>query len=137
MTPAELVASVFGPAMRDYPGYEHEVVVSVGGDAVAYVGLARRTIGLGGREVDVAGIGFVCTDPTYRHLGLMSAALRGAHRTAVLAGLPFALLNTGSPALYVPFGYRPAANLPGEWLVSCLGDAPWPDGEDCDLRGSW
>lgn len=135
MTREELLAECFGTA--DWP--PGDVVLQVGAcdDVLAYLDLYVRSIGVGSREMPIAAIGQVATDPAYRGLGLASALVRAAHRVALARGLEWAALF-GVSSLYARIGYRPPPDPPKPDLLVCplVDGVEWPKGA-IDTRGQW
>jgi predicted N-acetyltransferase YhbS len=135
LTREELLVECFGSA--DFPPGDVVLQVSSGQDVLAHLDLYWRSVGAGGREVEVAAIGQVATDPAHRGLGLASALVRTAHGIAAAHGLEWAALF-GVSSLYRRIGYfmPPEAPKP-EFLVCALVDGrEWPSGA-IDTRGEW
>lgn len=133
----QLVLDIFGDAARrDFHGYEEAVRLNIRGQLVCYVGMTVRTILVNSESLKIAGVGFVCTHPDWRRLGLMRATMDIVHERTRRLELPFALLNTGMPYLYTPMGYRHPPNLSEEWMVASFLDE-WDDTAEVDLCGSW
>lgn len=140
MNGQDLARSIFGdgPVDRDWAGYEDGVELRVADRVVSHVGLTERVILLEGVDTAVAGIGFVCTEPTYRSMGLATALMKAAHQRAQLAGLPWALLNAIDTPLYRRLGYYQAPNLLSPWWVCNLHYGnPWNTKATVDLKGTW
>ena len=135
VTREELLEECFGTA--DWP--PGDVVLQVRSDdgVLAHLDLYVRSIGVGSRDVPVAAIGQVATDPAYRGLGLATGLVRAAHRAALARGLEWAALF-GVSSLYGPIGYRPPPDPPRpDFLVCPLVDGiEWPAGR-IDTRGEW
>ena len=135
MTREELLEECFGRA--DWPPGDVVLQVRAGEDVLAHLDLYVRSIGVGSREVPVAAIGQVATDPAYRGLGLASGLVRAAHRAALARGLEWAALF-GVSSLYGRIGYRTPRDPPQpDFLVCPLVDGvEWPEGP-IDTRGEW
>jgi predicted N-acetyltransferase YhbS len=124
----DLLASHFGALPRG----DLYVEVAEGDDVRAHVGLYWRTVGVGGQDVEVLGLGLVCTDPAYRLQGFASALIDAAHQLGVSRGIRYAML-WGDPAFYGRFGYAPVGDDP--LLLACqLSEYAWPAGP-IDTRG--
>ena len=137
----ELAATIFGQDLvdRDWAGYELGVELMVYGECVSYVGMTNRTILVNDEEWPVAGIGFVCTKPIYRGLGLATKLMTAAHSAALQAELPWAVLDAIDTPLYRRLGYWHPPNLAPNWWVKELDlpFTPWPGQADVDLQGRW
>jgi predicted N-acetyltransferase YhbS len=108
--------------------------VCADGIVVSHLDLYWKTIRVGGRRVEIAAIGQVCTLPEYRGRGLATGLLEAAHEDARLR-VPFSALF-GSPTFYARVGYR-ETNLTDElgFLLCPFADEPdWPIG-DVELDG--
>jgi len=121
----------------DWPPGDDVLQVRASKDVLAHLDLYVRSIQVGSREVVVAAIGQVATDPAYRGLGLASGLVRAAHRVALARGLEWAALF-GVSSLYRRIGYRPPPDPPQpDFLVCPLVDGvEWPAGA-IDTRGEW
>lgn len=135
MTREELLEACFGTA--DWPRGDVVLQVRSGDDLLAHLDLYVRSIGVGTREVLVAAIGQVCTDPAHRGLGLASALVRTAHRVALERGLEWAALF-GVSTLYGRIGYRTPPEPPQPDFLVCplVTGLEWPEGA-IDTRGEW
>lgn len=137
-----------------YAGHDVHVLAEAGGRLVGHVGWGRRTIGVGGADVVVAGVGGVLVSPAGRGLGLGGRLMAGAAATMRDAGdVEFGYLGCREEVVpfYLSCGWRrvraaeryvdrvtgttredpPGAPL----LVLPLGDRAWPSGP-VDLRGA-
>jgi len=116
---------------------------------LAHVGLVRRTIRVGDRDVDTALVGGVLTEPSWRHRGLATVLMGSADSFVTQTlGLRYGLLlcsealvplyeRLGWALLRSPVRYHQPdgpRRRSGPTMVICYGDAPWPTGP-VDLRG--
>lgn len=136
-----------------YAPHDVHVIASRGDETVGHIGWARRRIGVGERDVVIAGVGGVLVADTARGLRLGERLMREAVATMRdVGGIEFGYL--GCREEVVPFyqscGWRRVAAVeqslnrtgvsstdpPGPpLLVFPLHSSPeWPDGE-IDLRG--
>lgn len=109
-----------------------------------------RTIGVGGRDVRVAGLGGIATLPEFRGRGIAAQLIEAAIETAVIDDNPtFGFLQCPPDLIsyYTSIGWeqvvadvfernggeRTLVNYPVMLLP--LGNEPWPSGE-IDLRGT-
>jgi predicted N-acetyltransferase YhbS len=137
MTGIELVKSIFpGWATENMPEFDESIEIAAGGGVVCYVGMMKREILVNKVPHPVAGIGYVCTEPAHRGLGLMHQAMELAHKRGRQLGCQWAMLNTGHIGLYEPMGYVRALNLPPDWMVKPLGQW-WDEHFTVDLQGTW
>lgn len=134
----ELASSIFGVGEMGALGTnEHAAELCVGHTTVAHVGMSERIIVLDGREVKIAGIGYVCTAAEFRGRGYMHTLMEIAHDQARSLGHVYAMLWTGHVGLYEPLGYRHPPNLNETWYIKELGDEGWPDSAVVNLQGTW
>lgn len=79
------------------------------GRLVGHVALQLRAIRMGGRALDIAGVGEVAVHPDRQGRGIGSALMREAIGQAKGTVAAFAVLF-GHPGLYAPLGFRPRSN---------------------------
>ncbi len=135
-----------------YAPMRWRVLLFVGGELAAHVGIDEREVTVGGRPVRVGTVGGVSTVPAWQGRGLATLALDTA--LAFIRnelGAPFGFLTCrdhlvpfyarrGWRLLLVPVRFaQPATGCvelarPYEAMVSPCGNAAWPEG-DVDLRG--
>lgn len=148
-----------GPWDPDQPyGYapaDHHVVATHDGELVGHVGLQRRVIGVGERDVVVAGVGGVLVAPRSRSTGVGRRLLHAAGEAIVdplRADFGYLGCREEVVPFYVSCGWhriqvreiavdrlsgRTVAQEPGPPLLVHPGVCrmeQWPDG-DVDLRG--
>lgn len=155
LTPAERAAVdewtavVFGPQPYVIAPMEWRVTLWLGDRLVSHVGLVRRAVAVGGRPVDVAGVGWVGTLAEWRLAGLASQTMRRAQQfMRDELGAEFGLLVTsqGTAPFYRKLGWsivpgplsfeQPAGptTWPGVAMALPLRGSAWPGGP-IDLRG--
>lgn len=116
----ELSARVFLRQPQDYetwrdralrqmslPGYDfswHRIGL-IDGKVVVHVAAKPYRLRYGSVELQVGGIGAVCTDPDYRQRGLAAAVMRNALEYMQARGDHLSLLAAIVPAYYDRFGY--------------------------------
>jgi GNAT superfamily N-acetyltransferase len=107
VTRDELLASCFPYGGVRTP--DESLELGIGHAAVlCHVGLYWRTLRIGGRNVAVAGIGAVATDPAVRRHGFASFLIEAAHGFAVRRGYDLAALFCDEEnylSLYDRLGY--------------------------------
>jgi hypothetical protein len=132
-----------------YADFDWHLEAVSGRERLAHVGLVRRTVRVGAREIDTALIGGVLTEARWRHHGLATVLMRSADSFVTHAlGIPFGLLLCAEPLvpLYERLGW---ARLPSPVvyhqpngprihtrpaMLKRYGHVPWPEGP-VDLRG--
>jgi predicted acetyltransferase len=119
-----VVSACFGEDLAAPPG---DLVYGVCADGivVSHLDLYWKTIRVGGRRVEIAAIGQVCTLPEYRGRGLATGLLEAAHEEARLR-VPFSALF-GSPTFYARVGYRETTS-PMSWGSSFARSQTNPTG---------
>lgn len=136
-----------------YAPHDVHLIASRGDETLGHVGWARRRIGVGGRDVAIAGVGGVLVADAARGMRLGEQLMRTAVASMKNAGgIDFGYL--GCREAVVPFyrscgwsrvvaaersldrGGSPTADPPGQPLLVIPVDArtAWPEGE-IDLRG--
>ena len=137
MNRAELLDVCFGRA--DFPPSNETFELVHGSDVLCHVAAYEKTVVAGGRSIEVWGIGQVCTDPSWRCLGLATSLLSAAHQAGLARGLQFAVLFSSDESFYGKRGYRregevgrsrdlrPRCQEPA-LLVRPLTSASWPKG---------
>jgi len=155
LTPAERAAVdgwievVFGPQPYVIAPMEWHVTLWLDGELVSHVGLIRRDVDVGGRRLDVGGVGWVGTLKERRLGGLASRTMRRAQEfMREELGVEFGLLVTsqrtapfyeklGWSIVPGPLGFdQPAGPVtwPGVAMAFPAGRSAWPGGP-IDLRG--
>jgi hypothetical protein len=155
LTPADraaveaLIGVVFGPQPYLISPMEWRVTLWLDGELVSHVGLVRRTIDVGGRPLDVGGVGWVGTLAERRLGGLASRTMRRAQEfMREELGVEFGLLVTSQPTapFYEKLGWsivpgplsfdQPSGPVvwPRVAMAFPAGRSAWPGGP-IDLRG--
>ena len=134
---------------RSFFCHHHHLRLVVRGDGIiGHMALVLRSIVLDGRQVTVAGLAEVATDPGHRGQGIAASLLQVAIAEAKASPAEYLLLF-GVAGIYAAAGFRRVANpltcveVDGtrvgtagddDLMVLALRDAPWPEGP-VDLRG--
>lgn len=128
--------------------HHHLRLIVRGSGIIGHMALMLRSVLLGGRQVTVAGLAEVATDPANRGQGIAAALLQAAIAEAKASPAEHLLLF-GVARVYAAAGFRPVSNplthveMDGTRVVTAgdddlmvlpLRDAPWPEGP-VDLRG--
>jgi len=153
---ADLLASSFKADFggRSFKQNRHHVrfVAMVGDSLVGHLALCFRAIQMGGRRVDLIGIGEVAVDGNHQKQGIGSSLVQAALDEGVAARADFAALF-GEQSIYEQAGFVPASNLltifelegaKTGWTVreqnpyfriKPLGDLAWDFDSPVDLAG--
>ena len=134
---------------RSFFTHHHHLRLVIRGDTIiGHMALVLRSILLDGRQVTIAGLAEVATDPAHRGQGIAAALLREAIEEAKASPAEYLLLF-GVAKVYSAAGFRRVSNplaqtrVDGSRSVTAgdaalmvlpLRDTPWPEGP-VDLRG--
>jgi predicted N-acetyltransferase YhbS len=135
---------------RSFFTHHHHLRLVIRADGIiGHMALVLRSILLDGRQISIAGLAEVATDPAHRGRGIAATLLRTAIAEAKASPAEFLLLF-GVASLYAAAGFRPVANplvqtgVDGKQVVTA-GDVAlmvlplrgqiWPDTALVDLRG--
>jgi predicted N-acetyltransferase YhbS len=128
--------------------HHHLRLVMRGNGIIGHMALVLRSVLLDGRQVTIAGLAEVATNPAHRGQGIAAALLQAAIDEAKASPAQYLLLF-GVALLYAAQGFRKVSNpmahvdVDGtrvmttgddDLMVLPLRDAPWPTGL-VDLRG--
>lgn len=128
--------------------HHHQRLIIRGDGIIGHMALMLRSVLLGGRQVTVAGLAEVATDPAHRGQGIAAALLLVAIEEAKASPAEYLLLF-GVARVYAAAGFRTVSNpltqcdVDGTRLVTVGNDnlmvlplrgTPWPEGM-VDLRG--
>lgn len=137
-----------------YAPHAVHIIAKCNGETVGHVGWARRTVGVGEHEVEIAGVGGVLISDAVRGEGVGSRLMDSAAKSMKAAdGIAFGYLGCREEVVsfYASCGWtrisapersidrsgRPSEDPPGQpLLILPIGDeiAAWPVGV-VDLRG--
>lgn len=133
MTRGDLLLECFGRSNFPVPDATYQATWN-GSGVIASVDAYHRKIIVddGQVPVQVWGIAQVCTDPTWRDLGLARALLAAAHHDGLKRGYDFAALFSDYRGFYEPLGY---VQIKGPLLVRYLAGSAWPHGDDVHPEG--
>jgi GNAT superfamily N-acetyltransferase len=139
----------FGDDSMVYALPEWYLLGFLGGKPVSQLGVLQRTITINRKPLQIAGVGFLITEPEYRGRGYATLVMNEAVTFVEnKLGLPFGLLTCkpGLESLYFGMGWRtvnqpnafvqPSGNRScgGLIMVKEFGEISWPDGK-IDFRG--
>lgn len=119
---AKLVYSVFGVDVSplDQLGHDPSIVAFGwwrGEELVANVSLYERQLWLAEKQTKALGVQSVAVKPEWRGKGLFrSLMVRALEYADLRAGL--VILTTGTPGLYMPFGFRPVREVSFSGVLS-------------------
>lgn len=148
---ADLLARCFTTDFggRSFFTHHHHLRLIVRADGIiGHIALVLRSVVLGGRQVTVAGLAEVATDPAHRGQGIAADLLRVAIDEAKASPAEYLLLF-GVASVYAAHGFRTVSNplahvdVGGTRVVTAGDDdlmvlplraTPWPMGL-VDLRG--
>jgi aminoglycoside 2'-N-acetyltransferase I len=140
---------VLGASVYEWSAFDWHVLVRMEGDIVSHVGITARMVTVGGRSMNLGGVGGVATKAEWRNRRLAAAALEEAALFLCnIVGTQFILLvcteelvpfyqNLGWVAVQGPLLFdqrgRQTSWSDATMVRSCRG-IPWPKGT-IDLCG--